>query len=221
MAIWSDIPRPTVRRLSLYLRELERIAAQGTTTTSSSSMAQSLGVTDVQVRRDLGCLGQTGKPGVGYQVAPLTHRIREALSLNRSWNVIIVGAGRIGRALMAYPSFAGLGFKIVVAVDCDASVVGTTVAGTEVKHLDNLPSLVREHEIDLAVLAVPHDVAQGIAEQIIDAGIDGILNFTPATLHVPVPVERIDLSRSLEQLAFEVAAFRNQKPDQDVAATAS
>lgn len=197
------------------------MVAKGTTTTSSSSLAQSLGVTDVQVRRDLGCLGQTGKPGVGYHVASLTQRIREALSLNRSWNVIIVGAGRIGRALMAYPSFAGLGFKIVAAVDRDPAVVGSTFASTQIGHFDDLPSLITQHQAELAVLAVPQDVAQDIAERVVEAGIEGILNFTPTTLHVSVPVERIDLSRSLEQLAFEVAAFRDQQSDQDVAATAS
>ena len=207
----ADIPRPTVRRLSLYLRELEAIAAVGTTKTSSLVIAQALGVTDVQVRRDLGCLGQTGKPGVGYMIGPLTHRIREALSLNRSWKAIIVGAGRIGRALMAYPSFAGQGIQIVAAVDCDPSVVGTTVAGTTIDHMDSLASLVSKYSIDLAVLAVPQSVAQVLAELMVKSGIDGILNFTPATLHVPIPVERIDLSRSLEQLAFEVAAFRSQE----------
>lgn len=201
----SEIPRPTVQRLSMYLRELDAAAAAGRSTIRSSTIAQAFSITDAQVRRDLACLGQTGRPGVGYQAAGLARRIRSALSLDRTWRLAIVGAGKIGTALMGYPQFAGGGFQVVAAFDVNPDLHGTTVAGVVVRPLDELAAAIHADQIELAVLAVPAGVAQDVATQLVDAGIRGILNFAPAPLQVNVPVETIDLSRSLEQLAFHVS----------------
>ena len=202
----SGIPRPTVRRLSLYLRELDRAAEAGHTAISSSTIARAFGFTDAQVRRDLAFLGQTGRPGVGYEPTGLAARIRASLSLDRTWNLAIVGAGKIGSALMGYPRFAGGGFQVVAAFDDDPRLHGTHIEGTLVEPLSELPHAIQTKSIDLAVVAVPAEHAQSVATRLVDAGIRGILNFAPATLRVSVPVEPIDLSRSLEQLAFEVSA---------------
>lgn len=194
-----------MQRLSLYLRELDKAAAAGRHTISSSTIAKAFGITDARVRRDLACLGQTGRPGVGYQAAGLAQRIRTALSLDRTWRLAIVGAGKIGAAVMGSPHFAEGGFQVVVAFDTNPALQGTTVAGVPVKSLDQLASVVIAEQVDLAVLAVPADVAQYVATQLVQAGIRGILNFAPAPLRVDVPVEVIDLSRALEQLAFQVS----------------
>ncbi|MDP7071084.1 MAG: redox-sensing transcriptional repressor Rex [Phycisphaerales bacterium] len=202
----AGIPRPTVQRLSLYLRELESAQHDGRHTISSSAIARAFGFTDAQVRRDLGCLGQTGRPGVGYQTAFLASRIRGALSLDRTWNLAIVGTGKIGSALMRYPRFAGGGFKVVAAFDADPALCGQTIAGVDVRPLSQLAEGVAEANVQLAVLAVPAEFAQAVADQLVAAGIQGILNFAPAALRVDVPVEPIDLSRALEQLAFRVSS---------------
>ncbi|MDG2476662.1 MAG: redox-sensing transcriptional repressor Rex [Phycisphaerales bacterium] len=202
----SEIPRPTVQRLSMYLRELDAAAAEGHNTISSSTIARAFSITDAQVRRDLGCLGQTGRPGVGYQAAALARRIRKALSLDRTWRIAIVGAGKIGTALMGYPQFAGGGFQVIAAFDSNPDLYGTTVADVIVRPLDELAAAIHTDQIELAVLAVPASVAQDVATQLVDAGIRGILNFAPAPLQIDVPVETIDLSRSLEQLAFHVSS---------------
>ena len=202
----ADIPRPTVKRLSMYLRTLDVAAGEGRSTISSSAIARAFGFTDAQVRRDLACLGQTGRPGVGYQPATLAARIRKALSLDRTWNLAIVGAGKIGAALMGYPRFAGGGFRVTAAFDADPELIGQEVAGTCIQPLSQLERVVREADVDLAVLAVPGPVAQSVATDLVKAGIRGILNFAPVRLHVDVPVQPIDLSRSLEQLAFEVSS---------------
>jgi redox-sensing transcriptional repressor len=203
---FSEIPRPTAQRLSMYLRELDASAAEGHATISSSTIARAFRITDAQVRRDLACLGQTGRPGVGYQAAGLARHIRKALSLDRTWRLAIVGAGKIGTALMGYPQFAGGSFQVVAAFDANPDLYGITVAGVIVRPLDELATAIHAEKIELAVLAVPASVAQDVASQLVAAGIRGILNFAPAPLQIDVPVESIDLSRSLEQLAFQVSS---------------
>ncbi len=190
----------------MYLRELDAAAREGRTTISSSTVARAFSITDAQVRRDLACLGQTGRPGVGYQSAELASRIRKALSLDRTWRLAIVGAGKIGTALMGYPRFAGGGFRVVAAFDDNEKLRGPTVAGVAIKPLTDLAEVIRREQVELAVLAVPADVAQDVAVRLVEAGVRGILNFAPATLKVDVPIEVIDLSRSLEQLAFHVSS---------------
>lgn len=201
----TDIPRPTVQRLSMYLRELDVAAKEGRSTISSSTIARAFSITDAQVRRDLACLGQTGRPGVGYPAAGLASRIRKALSLDRTWRIAIVGAGKIGSALMGYPRFAGGGFRVVAGFDNNEQLHGSTVAGIVIRPLADLAEVIHREQVELAVLAVPADAAQDAAVRLVEAGVRGILNFAPAPLKVDVPVEVIDLSRSLEQLAFHVS----------------
>lgn len=212
------IPRPTVQRLSLYLRQLDLASEGGDRAISSMTLARAFGFTDAQVRRDLACLGQVGRPGVGYCPAELAQRIRETLSLNRTRNIAIVGAGKIGAALMGYPRFARGGFRITAAFDADPSRCGTEISGTKVESLDRLELVIRESGVEIAVLAVPGDAAQEVAERLVEAGIKGILNFAPVPLQVPVPVEPIDLSRSLEQLAFDITS-QDALPEVDVSTT--
>ena len=201
----ADIPRPTVKRLSLYLREVERRIDAGAITISSRQIGESLGIADTQVRKDLGHFGQIGKSGIGYQAGNLVATLRRILGLDRSWRAILVGAGNIGRALLAYPHFGERGFHILAAFDQDSRIVGQNLDGIEVHSIDELASYVAEHDVQLGLVAVPGDAAQGVAERLVDAGVQGILNFAPTRLRVSAGVVSVDLSRSLEMLAFQVA----------------
>jgi redox-sensing transcriptional repressor len=203
----AKIPRPTVKRLSLYLRELEARAEQDRETISSKQLGEALDLTDAQVRKDLACFGQFGHPGIGYRVQDLIAQLRRILGTDRRWRAAIVGAGNIGRALMPYARFEKKGFDIVAIFDHDARVVGSEVAGHRVRPMHELPQLVLERDIKIGILAVPADQAQIAADRLIAAGIVGILNFAPVRLevHDAVSVVSVDLSRSLEQLAFQVS----------------
>jgi redox-sensing transcriptional repressor len=201
------IPRPTVKRLSLYLRELEALADADQPTISSKQLGAALGLTDAQVRKDLAYFGQFGHPGLGYRVAELTGRLRQILRADRTWSAAVVGAGNIGRALMAYQRFRHKGFEIVAAFDNDPGVIGQTVAGHRVRSLQELPQVVAERDIKIGIITVPVDAAQQVADALIEAGVTGILNFAPVRLDVrdAVSVTSVDFSVALEQLAFQVS----------------
>ncbi|MCA9294957.1 MAG: redox-sensing transcriptional repressor Rex [Phycisphaerales bacterium] len=203
----SKIPRPTVKRLSLYLRELERLAEQRQETISSKVLGTALGLTDAQVRKDLACFGQFGHPGIGYRVPDLIEQLRKILGTDRNWNAAVVGAGKIGRAVMAYQQFQRKGFEVVAVFDDDAKVVGTVVADHHVRPMGDLAALVKERDIKIGIVAVPREVAQEVADELIEAGVLGILNFAPIRLdvHDAVSVVSVDFSVSLEQLAFQIS----------------
>jgi redox-sensing transcriptional repressor len=203
----NRIPRPAVKRLSLYLRELEARVEQDRPTISSRQLGEALGITDAQVRKDLAWFGQLGQPGVGYQVRDLAERLRRILRADRTWSVAVVGAGNIGRALMAYGRFRRKGFEIVAAFDGDPKVVGQTVAGLRIQAMADLSRTVRERAIEIGIVAVPADAAQAVTDRLIDAGVTGILNFAPVRLevHDRVSIISVDFSVSLEQLAFQVS----------------
>jgi redox-sensing transcriptional repressor len=207
MSIRSRIPRPTAKRLSLYLRELESAADQSQTTISSKQLGATLGLTDAQVRKDLAFFGQFGHPGIGYKVAELIGQIRKIIGTDRQWNAAIVGAGNIGRALMPYARFRRKGFEIVAVFDADERVVGTVIAGHKVRPMKDLPALVRERNILIGIVAVPAEGAQDVANALIEAGVKGILNFAPVRLEVQdeVTVMSVDFLLSLEQLAFQIS----------------
>jgi len=177
----------------------------GLRTVSSGDLSASLPVTDAQVRRDLGHLGQSGRPGVGYRLAPLIERLRRSLAVDRSRNVAIVGAGRIGRALMAYPRFGQRGFRIVAVFDVDKALIGRALDGHFVHALDALERQVKAEHIEVGVVAVPEPVANTVAQRLVDAGVSGLLNLAPCHLGVDVPVIDVDLSSSLEELAWAMA----------------
>lgn len=214
----QKIPKPTVKRLSLYLRELEARAEAGVQTISSKQLGTALGLTDAQVRKDLACFGQFGHPGIGYSVEELTGQLRRILGTDRNWNACVVGAGKIGRAVMGYQRFRRKGFEIVAVFDNNPEVVGSMADGHRIRPMKDLRKLVREREIRIGIIAVPADGAQEVADRLIDAGITGILNFAPVRLdvHDAVAVNDVDFSVSLEQLAFQVSLGLTGPLDEDV-----
>jgi redox-sensing transcriptional repressor len=200
------IPNPAVRRLSLYLRQLESVRKHGKTTISSKQLGESLGLTDAQVRKDLAYFGQFGHPGIGYRVDDLIARVRHILGTDKTWPVLLVGAGNLGRALMSYRGFDAKGFQLVAVFDNDPAKVGKKLASFMIQPLDELGSTIRAKAIRLAMIAVPADVAQDVAEKLIESGVRGLLNFAPVSLTVPqeVALNAVDLAVSLEQLSFQV-----------------
>src|ERR1700742_4970667 len=170
------IPNPAVRRLSLYLRQLEAFKRKDRRTISSKQLGESLGITDAQVRKDLAYCGQFGHPGIGYRVDDLIEQVRRILGTDKTWNVLLVGAGNLGRALMAYRGFDAKGFKLVAVFDNDPVKVGTAYGDFIVHGLNDLPQVVQQEKIQLGILAVPPETAQEVADQLVEAGIRGLMN---------------------------------------------
>ena len=201
-------PTPAVRRLSLYLRECEALAAAGRAMVSSRDLGRALTLGDAQVRKDLANFGSFGQPGVGYRTADLVARLRAILGTDHVWDVVVVGAGNIGRALLSYRRFAGKGFRVAAVFDADAALHGRPIGGTglRVRPVAELARTVAETGARLAILAVPAEAAQAAADLLVAAGVRGILNFAPVPLRVPpnVSVNSVDLAAQLEQLAFAV-----------------
>jgi redox-sensing transcriptional repressor len=199
-------PKAVVGRVSLYLRQLEAAQRQGHSTISSSQLGSSLGINDAQVRKDLAFFGQFGYPGIGYRVEELIAALRRILGIDRVWPTAMIGLGNLGRALVKYRGFRSRGFQIVALFDNDPKKIGQTHAGLAVRSLEELPQAVGELGIALAILCVPAEAAQRVAERVVDCGINGILNFAPVPLVLPpaVSVIAVDLSVQLEHLAYKV-----------------
>jgi redox-sensing transcriptional repressor len=203
----GTIPDPSVRRLSAYLRHLENLAVSGAKRVSSRQLADYIKGGDAQVRRDLALFGQFGRRGVGYEVEDLIQVIRTILGTRRQWNVVVVGAGQLCQALLRYRGFEDRGFTLVGAFDTDPRKIGTQCGSVTIRHVDAMASIIQKHEVRLAILTVPSQVAQQTADQLIEAGIEGIMNFASASLVVPphVYVNQVDLTAHLEQLSFQIS----------------
>lgn len=201
------IAESTVRRLSLYLRSLEALEREGRETVSSEELAQRGATTAAQVRKDLSHFGSFGKRGLGYDVPDLARRLRKILGISRPWRVALVGAGRIGSALFAYEGFRRRGFEFVAVVDADPAKVGRTWDGLRIRSVEELEATLRQAEVEIAVLAVPAEVAQETAERIVDAGVRAILNFAPVQLRLPdeARVKDVNLVVELEALSFALS----------------
>jgi redox-sensing transcriptional repressor len=200
----KKISESAVRRLSLYLRFLQEAEAAGTETISSGDLAERGGTTSAQVRKDLSLFGSFGKRGMGYSVQELLWQIRKILGLARSWRVALVGAGKLGSALFSYRDFEARGFRIVAVFDADPAKVGEGWGGLTVRPDEEMERCLREAEVDVAIVAVPAEAAQGVVDRLVGAGVQGILNFAPVRLRVPpgVTLRHVDVTLELEGLSF-------------------
>ncbi len=200
------MPKAVVSRLSLYLRELQQLLLADKKTISSTNLGRRLGLTAAQVRKDFAYFGQFGYPGIGYRCEELISEIKKILGTDRVWNVALVGCGNLGQALLGYRGFQKQGFRVVAAFDVSPKIVGQMVEDLQVHHFDQLFEISKTLDIRLAILAVPSSSAHKVADQLVGAGISGILNFAPVTLTLPksVSVVGVDLAMELEQLAFAV-----------------
>jgi AT-rich DNA-binding protein len=198
------IPRKAVYRLSLYYRVLERLQQNRIETVSSDALARATGVKPTQLRKDLTYFGQFGTRGLGYKVESLLLQLGSVLRTTRFQPVILVGAGNLGSALLRYDGFAKEGFEIVAAFDIrpDASKAGRTKV--PVLPTNEIKKFVPENGVKLAILAVPGMVAQEVTNELVQAGIQAILNFSPLILQVPdqVVVNNVNLAIELENLSY-------------------
>lgn len=197
------LSRAAAHRLSLYLRVLAAWIAEGGKV-SSSRIASACGVTDAQVRRDLASLGSLGQRGVGYEAKELIAAIRAALGIDRTWPSVLVGVGNLARALLRYRGFRAQGFDIVGLFDTDPAKIGQRIEGVTVESLAALGDRASALGAELAILTVPAEAAQDVADVLVKAGIRGVLNFAPVLLKLPPKVKlvTVDLAIQLEQLAF-------------------
>jgi len=203
----GPIPNPAVRRLSLYLRQLEAFRRKDRRTISSKQLGESLGLTDAQVRKDFAYFGQFGHPGIGYRVEDLIAQLKRILGTDKPWNVLLVGVGNLGRALTAYRGFDTKGFQLVAVFDADPHKVGKKQGPFTVQPLTELAETVQRLNIKLAMIAVPADHAQTVADHLVAAGVRGLMNFAPVSITVPhdVALNAVDLAVQLEQLSFQVS----------------
>jgi redox-sensing transcriptional repressor len=201
------IPGAVVKRLSLYARVLQALEFDGHDKVSSAELGRRLGFNSAQVRKDLACFGQFGVPGFGYPVSDLRRAVRRILGTDREVRVILVGVGNLGSALMSYKGFLKQGFTMLWGFDSDPDLARQRVR-TEVPifAISDLETQLAKQPVDIAVLAVPIDAAQGIADRLVALGVNAILNFVPTRLTVPehVHVRYVDLSLELESLSFYV-----------------
>jgi redox-sensing transcriptional repressor len=203
----GHVPAAVVNRLTLYLRELQHLLGDGEQTTSSNQLGQRLGFTDAQVRKDLAHFGHFGHPGIGYRCEELVQAIRKILGTDREWRVALVGVGNLGRALLGYRGFSRQGFRLIAAFDADQSKAGKKIEGVEIYTMEQLTEVLTAERIELGLIAVPATEAQEVADQLVTAGVGGIVNFAPVTLTVPAGISKVgvDLARELEQVTFAVA----------------
>jgi redox-sensing transcriptional repressor len=201
----ARLSRAAAQRLSQYLRSV-RVAARTGVTVSSVELAQAVGVSAAQVRRDLAALGHLGQRGIGYDAAGLAEAIRRTLGIDRTWRAVLVGVGNLARALLKYRGFRDQGFQIVALFDSDPAKVGEVIEGLTVEPASAIAARVPALRAELGVLTVPSEPAQAVADALVAAGVKGLLNFAPVLLRTPpaVRVVTVDLAVQFEQLAFLV-----------------
>jgi redox-sensing transcriptional repressor len=206
------ISESTIRRLSLYLRDLSILEKEGADTVSSKELASSEKLTPAQVRKDLSFFGSFGTRGLGYPVNELRAQISAILGIDRVWRVGVFGAGNIGSALVGYKEFARQGFQIVKLFDNDQRKIGSNRKGIVISDIRNMKEEVKQACIEMAIIAVPASVAQDIVDDVVAAGIKAILNFAPINLKVPgdVYLRNENMSMELEYLSF---AMVNRHPE--------
>ena len=201
------IAESTVRRLSLYLRLLEESQSERAATVSSEFLASRGGTTSAQVRKDLSFFGSFGKRGLGYPVEVLVGKLRHILGLTRSYRVIVIGAGKIGSALVQYGGFKARGFDLAAIYDNDPKKIGREWTGLRVRDIVQLERDLRQHPADIAAVVTPAEAAQEVADRLVKSGVSAILNFAPAQLVVPesVTVKTVNLVLELEALSYALA----------------
>lgn len=202
---YHRIPDETVRRLPVYLRGLMVSADQGHEHISSQLLADSVGVDAWQIRKDLSYFGDFGTPGVGYNIEKLARGIKKTLRLDVIRRAALVGVGDLGSALLAYPGFRLYGLDIVAAFDVDPNKIGKVVSGVEIEDPARIGAL-RQRDISLAIVAVPRSAAQATVDQLVAAGVRGILNFAPSKVIAPkrVKVITLDIAMELARLPYYI-----------------
>ena len=200
----KQIPDIVVGRLPLYLRSLQRMASEGRQVTSSQELGERLGISAAQIRKDLSQFGEFGKQGTGYHIDFLIEQLLRILKVDREWEVAVIGAGDIGNAVMRYCGFANRGFHIKMVFDADSEKIGAKIGAFTVQNSSDMVPAIHEAGIKVAMLAVPAESAQQVADDLVEAGVKAILNYAPISISVPpdVHVEYIDPATHLQHMTY-------------------
>jgi len=200
----SDVPDVVIRRLPLYLRCLTYMAERNQRVVSSQELGAWVGVSSAQIRKDLSYFGEFGRQGLGYEVAYLRDQLRSILQVDREWPIVLVGAGALGHALVNYRAFESWNYYLSAVLDNDPDKVGQPIGHLRVRPMDDLPAAVRDTGAEIAILAVPAEAAQEVAEDLVEAGVRAILNYAPMNLVLPpeIHVAYIDPIASLQSTTY-------------------
>ncbi len=210
----GKVSKNVIRRLPRYLRKLDELDAAGVSRISSYELGQQLGLTPSQIRQDFSCFGEFGQQGYGYNVAALRAEIATILGMDRGYQAILVGVGNIGHAMMDNFSFSDCGIELVAAFDVKESLIGTSFQGVPILPEEDLESFLKTHEVAIAVLAVPKEVAVSVTQKLTDNGIEAIWNFTNIELTEPnssTIVENIHFSDSLLALSYFITERTDER----------
>ena len=213
----SRISMPSVRRFPSYLRILMQNREAGHKTISATQLAEELGLTPIQVRKDLASTGIEGRPKVGFSIEELISSITHALGWDNLTEALIVGAGNLGSALAAYDGFSAYGLRIVAIFDKDPSKIGKRIVNLTVLPVDGINQYIKNNRVTIAVIAVPANQAQATADMLVKCGIRGIWNFAPKNLKVPedVVMQRTDLAASFAVLSVLLRRKYREETDQN------
>jgi redox-sensing transcriptional repressor len=200
----TTIPDIVISRLPVYLRALERLSQEGYEVTSSHELGKQLGISSAQIRKDLSHFGGFGKQGTGYKIGFLKDQLRQVLKVEREWDVALVGAGDLGSAIARYRGFGDRGFHITHVFDSSPDKVGKKLGGFAIQAISDLGKVIAADKIRIAMVAVPAEHAQDVANILIDAGVKAILNYAPINLKVPedVHVQYIDPVLHLQRMTY-------------------
>jgi redox-sensing transcriptional repressor len=197
----------TTARLSVYLRSLTYLESMGKKTVSSHELAERFHLNSAQIRKDLACFGEFGTRGVGYDVCKLKSELVRELGIDRTRNIVILGAGNLGMALADYRGFNSNGFHIIAMLDNDAEKIGrTSRSGIPVIDATHIEKVVRENSVEIGIIAVNPEAAQGVYDAVVKAGVVAVLNFAPVQLRLNsgVKVRNVDLRINLESLSYHL-----------------
>ena len=205
-----EISRAVIRRLPRYYRYLGELLENGVERISSNDLSKRMKVTASQIRQDLNNFGGFGQQGYGYNVKYLHSEIAKILGLDRTHNMIIIGAGNLGQALANYAAFENRGFILKGIFDVNPRLQGVSIRGVPIRMMDDLKAFVQNNEIDIAVLTIPKEKAIEVANMLVENGVRAIWNFAHTDLNLPdnVVVENVHLSESLMQLSYNISRYK-------------
>ncbi len=200
----DNIPDIVIGRLPLYLRALRRLQQEGKDVTSSHELGKRLDISSAQIRKDLSHFGGFGKQGTGYRIEYLIEKLQDVLQVNQEWMVVVVGAGNLGIAISRYRGFQDRGFRIAHLFDVSPQKIGLAIDDFVVQPIADLNKTIRDEGIKIAMLAVPAEHAQSVADQLVDAGVQAILNYAPINITVPsnVQIQYIDPVTHLQHMTY-------------------
>ncbi|MCX7770446.1 MAG: redox-sensing transcriptional repressor Rex [Proteobacteria bacterium] len=208
---FPKIPEATIKRLSIYHRVLNELMREGVEVISSHRLSELTGLNAPQIRKDLTYFGEFGVRGVGYFVTHLHDSIREILGINKKWNIILIGVGKLGQALLSYENFERQGYNIIAAFDTDPTKIGKKfgIKKITVMPLYRMKKIAKDNNVKIAIIATPSESAQNVLNVIEEAGIEGVINFAPVKLTPTkknTKISYVDLVTEFDKMAFKITS---------------